>query len=42
MLQAGKPCAQVAAAVGVALQTAYTWKRVLDEQGIDGLSSIHH
>lgn len=40
MLQAGKPCAQVAAAVGVARQTVYTWKRVLDEQGIDGLRAM--
>lgn len=40
MLQAGKPAAQVALAVGVARQTVYTWKRVLDERGIDGLRAM--
>jgi len=40
LLQAGKPAAQVAKAVGVARQTVYTWKRVLDEQGIDGLRAM--
>jgi transposase len=40
MLEAGKPVAQIAAAVGVARQTVYTWKRVLDERGIDGLRSM--
>ena len=37
MLLAGKGCAEVALAVGVARQTVYTWKRVLDEGGIDAL-----
>jgi transposase len=40
MLQAGKPVAQIASAVDVARQTVYTWKRVLDERGIDGLRSM--
>ena len=40
MLLAGKGCAEVALSVGVARQTVYTWKRVLDEQGIDGLRSM--
>ena len=40
MLQAGKPAAQVALAVGVARQTVYTWKRVLDESGVDGLRAM--
>lgn len=40
MLLAGKRPAEVALAVGVARQTVYTWKRVLDEQGIDGLRSM--
>ena len=40
MLQAGKPVAQVALAVGVARQTVYTWKRVLDESGVDGLRTM--
>jgi transposase len=33
MLLAGKTPAQAAHAVGVARQTAYTWKAVLDEGG---------
>jgi transposase len=37
LLLAGKGCAEVAAAVGVARQTVYTWKRLLDEGGIDAL-----
>lgn len=40
LLQAGKPAAQVALAVGVARQTIYTWKRVLDERGVDGLRAM--
>jgi transposase len=40
MLLAGKTPAQAAHAVGVARQTAYTWKRVLDEGGIDALRSM--
>lgn len=40
LLQANKPVAQVAQAVGVARQTVYTWKRVLDESGVDGLRAM--
>ena len=40
LLQAGKPAAQVALEVGVARQTVYTWKRVLDERGVDGLRAM--
>ncbi len=40
MLLAGKACAQVALAVGVARQTVYTWKRLLDEGGIDALRGV--
>lgn len=40
LLQANKPVAQIAQAVGVARQTVYTWKRVLDESGIDGLRAM--
>jgi transposase len=40
MLLAGKTPAQAAHAVGVARQTAYTWKAVLDEGGIDALRAI--
>ncbi len=40
MLLAGKGCAEVALAVGVARQTMYTWKRVLDEGGIDALREV--
>ena len=40
MLLAGKTAAQAAAAVGVARQTAYTWKAVLDEGGIDALRDM--
>lgn len=37
LLLAGKGCAEVARDVGVARQTVYTWKRLLDEGGIDAL-----
>lgn len=37
MLQRGLPPAQVAERVGVARQTVYTWKQVLDEGGIEAL-----
>ena len=37
---AGKTPAQAAATVGVARQTAYTWKARLDEGGIDALRSM--
>ena len=40
MLLAGKTCAEAAVAVGVARQTVYTWKRLLDEGGIDALRSV--
>ena len=40
MLLSGKGCAQAALAVGVARQTVYTWKRVLDEGGIDALRAM--
>ena len=40
MLLAGKTPAQAAHAVGVARQTAYTWKAVLDEGGIDALRAM--
>ena len=37
---AGETPAQAAHAVGVARQTAYTWKAVLDEGGIDALRAM--
>ena len=40
MLLAGKTPAQAALAVGVARQTAYTWKGLLDEGGIDALRAM--
>ena len=40
MLLAGKRPAEVASAVGVARQTVYTWKRLLDEDGIDALRAV--
>lgn len=40
MLLAGKRPAEVASAVGVARQTLYTWKRILDEDGIDALRAV--
>jgi len=40
LLLAGKGCAEVAKAVGVARQTVYTWKAVLDENGIDALRAM--
>lgn len=40
MLLAGKRPAEVALAVGVARQTVYTWKALLDEGGIDALRSV--
>jgi len=40
MLLAGKTPAQAAHAVGVARQTAYTWKAVLNEGGIDALRAM--
>lgn len=40
MLMAGKRPAEVADAVGVARQTVYTWKALLDEGGIDALRAV--
>jgi transposase len=40
LLQSGKTCAEVAASVGVARQTVYTWKRVLDEGGMEALREV--
>ena len=40
LLLAGKGCAEVAVAVGVARQTIYTWKCLLDEGGIDAVRSV--
>lgn len=40
MLLAGKGFAEVALAVGVARQTVYTWKGLLDEGGIDALRAV--
>ena len=40
MLLAGRGCAEAAAAVGVARQTVYTWKALLDESGIDALRAV--
>lgn len=40
LMLAGKTPAQAAAAVGVARQTAYTWKARLDEGGIDALRAM--
>ena len=40
MLLAGKGCAEVAVTVGVARQTVYTWKGLLDEGGIDALRAV--
>lgn len=40
LLRKGKGCAEVALAVGVARQTVYTWKALLDEGGIDALRAV--
>lgn len=40
MLLKGKGCTEVALAVGVARQTVYTWKALLDEGGIDALRAV--
>lgn len=40
LLLAGKGCAEVAQTVGVARQTVYTWKALLDESGIDALRAM--
>lgn len=40
MLLAGKRCAEVAQSVGVARQTVYTWKALLDEGGIEALRCV--
>jgi transposase len=40
LLLRGKGCAEVAQAVGVARQTVYTWKAILDEGGLDALRAM--
>lgn len=40
LLLAGKRCAEVAQAVGVARQTVHTWKGVLDAGGLEALRAI--
>lgn len=40
MLLAGKRPAEVALAVGVARQTVYTWKGLLDDGGLDALRAV--
>lgn len=40
MLLTGKRPAEVALMVGVARQTVYTWKRLLDEGGIEALRAV--
>ena len=40
MLLAGKRPAEAASAAGVARQTVYTWKRILDEDGLDALRAV--
>ena len=40
MLLSGKGCAEVALAVGVARQSVYTWRRLLDVGGIDALRAV--
>jgi transposase len=40
LLLAGKTPAQAAREVGVARQTMYTWKALLDEGGIDALRAV--
>lgn len=40
MLRAGKRPSEVAEAVGVARQTVYTWKALLDEGGINALRAV--
>jgi len=40
LLLAGKGCADIAEAVGVARQTVYTWKALLDEGGIEARRAV--
>jgi transposase len=40
MLLTGKRPAEVALVVGVARQTVYTWKRLLDEGGLEALRAV--
>lgn len=40
LLLAGKPPAEVALAVGVARQTMYTWKRLLEAGGLEALRAV--
>ncbi|OAI77542.1 helix-turn-helix domain protein, partial [Ralstonia solanacearum] len=41
LMLAGKTPAEAAKAVGVARQTAYTWKARLNEGGIDALRTMN-
>lgn len=40
LLQKGKKPAEIALDVGVARQTVYTWKAILDEGGMDALRAV--
>lgn len=40
LLLGGNGCAEVAERVGVARQTVYTWKRLLDEGGLEALRAV--
>jgi transposase len=40
LLQSGKTCTEVAASVGVARQTVYTWQRLLGEGGMEALRAV--
>ena len=40
LLLAGKGCAEIAQSVGVARQTVYTWKALLDEGDVDALRAV--
>lgn len=40
LLLAGNGCGEVAERVGVARQTVYTWKRLLDEGGLKALRAV--
>lgn len=40
LLKSGRSCAEVAAVVGVARQTVYTWQRILKDGGLDALREV--
>ncbi|BBB58544.1 hypothetical protein UNDKW_4119 [Undibacterium sp. KW1] len=40
LLLQGRGCAEVALVVGVARNTVYTWKAILDEGGLDALRAV--